>query len=224
MSGKWTCVSSRGLALVVCAVSAVLLLSAGLAGADETAEGGAVAGQAEQGKHPANRLARESSPYLLMHAHNPIQWYPWGPEAFEKARAEDKPVFLSVGYSSCYWCHVMEREVFSSEKIAAYMNEKYVCIKVDREERPDVDDIYMTSLIVYQQAAGSRAGGGWPLSMFLDGEGNPIAGGLLTKYQQGGRTDSRAVDGQAGVCESDIRHDCARGSAAVGTGGAGGAG
>lgn len=176
MSGNWKCCSSRGLSVVVCAVSAALLLTAGLAGADEPAEGGAVAGQAEQGKHPANRLARESSPYLLMHAHNPIQWYPWGPEAFEKARSEDKPVFLSVGYSSCYWCHVMEREVFSNEKIAAYMNEKYVCIKVDREERPDVDDIYMTSLIVYQQAAGSRAGGGWPLSMFLDGEGNPIAG------------------------------------------------
>lgn len=177
MNGIAVCWSSRSLALAVCAVSAALLVSAGLVGADEPAEGAAVSGQtAEKNRHPANRLARESSPYLLMHAHNPIQWYPWGPEAFEKARAEDKPVFLSVGYSSCYWCHVMEREVFSNEKIAAYMNEKYVCIKVDREERPDVDDIYMTSLIVYQQAAGSRAGGGWPLSMFLDGEGNPIAG------------------------------------------------
>jgi uncharacterized protein YyaL (SSP411 family) len=125
---------------------------------------------------PVNRLSRESSPYLLMHAHNPIQWFPWGPEAFEKARAEDKPVFLSIGYSSCYWCHVMEREVFSSDRIAEYMNTHFVCIKVDREERPDVDDLYMTSLIVYQQAAGSGGGGGWPLSLFLDNEGNPIAG------------------------------------------------
>jgi len=119
---------------------------------------------------------RESSPYLLMHAHNPIQWYPWGPEAFETAREQNKPVFLSIGYSSCYWCHVMEREVFSSKKIADYMNEHYICIKVDREERPDVDEIYMTSLIVYQQAAGIGGGGGWPLSMFLDAAGNPVAG------------------------------------------------
>ena len=123
-----------------------------------------------------NRLAKESSPYLLLHAHNPVDWYPWGPEAFEKAKAEDKPIFLSVGYSSCYWCHVMERKVFSDSEIAAYMNTHFVNIKVDREERPDVDDIYMTSLIVYQQLSGSRAGGGWPLSMFLTPSGNPIAG------------------------------------------------
>ena len=177
MSRSFVWLSSRCLALLVCGVSAVLLLSAGYAGADESV--GPQGGSGQEGgqvQHPANRLARESSPYLLMHAHNPINWYPWGPEAFEKARKEDKPVFLSVGYSSCYWCHVMEREVFSNEKIARWMNEKFVCIKVDREERPDVDDIYMTSLIVYQQAAGSRAGGGWPLSMFLDTEGNPIAG------------------------------------------------
>jgi len=126
--------------------------------------------------HPANRLARESSPYLLMHAHNPIDWYPWGPEAFERARTENKPVFLSIGYSSCYWCHVMERQVFMNQKIADYMKAHFVCIKVDREERPDIDDIYMTSLIVYQQAAGSGGGGGWPLSMFLTPQGEPIAG------------------------------------------------
>ncbi|MEY3175891.1 MAG: hypothetical protein RLZZ436_3805, partial [Planctomycetota bacterium] len=108
--------------------------------------------------------------------HNPIQWYPWGPDAFEAAREQNKPVFLSVGYSSCYWCHVMERQVFSSQKIADYMNEHFICIKVDREERPDVDEIYMTSLIVYQQAAGIGGGGGWPLSMFLDASGNPVAG------------------------------------------------
>ncbi len=124
----------------------------------------------------ANRLAKESSPYLLLHAHNPIDWFPWGPEAFEKAKQEDKPIFLSVGYSSCYWCHVMEREAFSNQKVADFMNRNFVCIKVDREERPDIDDIYMTALIVYQQAAGSGGGGGWPMSMFLDNEGNPIAG------------------------------------------------
>lgn len=123
-----------------------------------------------------NRLSRESSLYLLMHAHNPVDWYPWGPEAFEKARTENKPVFLSVGYSSCYWCHVMEREVFTNQKIANYLNEHFVCIKVDREERPDIDDIYMTSLIVYQQATGAGGGGGWPLSMFLTPAGDPIAG------------------------------------------------
>lgn len=123
-----------------------------------------------------NRLSKESSPYLLLHAHNPVDWYSWSPEAFEKARAEDKPIFLSIGYSSCYWCHVMERKVFSDAAIAEYMNTHFVNIKVDREERPDVDDIYMTSLIVYQQLAGSNAGGGWPLSMFLTPEGNPIAG------------------------------------------------
>lgn len=124
----------------------------------------------------SNRLAQESSPYLLLHAHNPVDWYPWGQEAFEKARKENKLVFLSVGYSSCYWCHVMEREVFSDEDIAKYMNEHFVNIKVDREERPDVDDIYMTSLLVYNQMAGSKKGGGWPLSMFLTPDGSPVAG------------------------------------------------
>lgn len=130
----------------------------------------------EVSEHAENRLARESSPYLLLHAHNPVDWFPWGPEAFEKARQEGKPIFLSIGYSSCYWCHVMERRVFSDATIAKFMNEQFVNIKVDREERPDVDDIYMTALIVYQQLAGSHAGGGWPLSMFLTPDGNPIGG------------------------------------------------
>lgn len=128
-------------------------------------------------KKHTNRLARETSPYLLMHKNNPVNWYPWGPEAFEKAKKEDKVIFLSIGYSSCYWCHVMERLVFENEKIAKYMNENFVNIKVDREERPDVDDIYMTSLQVYFSLAGSRQGGGWPLSMFLTPDGKPIAGG-----------------------------------------------
>lgn len=132
---------------------------------------------ADEKKKHTNRLARETSPYLLLHAHNPVDWYPWDPEAFEKAKKEDKPIFLSVGYSSCYWCHVMERLVFENEKIAKFMNENFVNIKVDREERPDVDDIYMTSLQVYFSLAGSRQGGGWPLSIFLTPEGKPIAGG-----------------------------------------------
>jgi uncharacterized protein YyaL (SSP411 family) len=95
---------------------------------------------------PANRLAKESSPYLLQHAHNPVDWYPWGAEAFEKAKKEKKLIFLSVGYSSCHWCHVMERESFQDKEVADYLNKNFVCIKVDREERPDIDEIYMTSL------------------------------------------------------------------------------
>lgn len=128
-------------------------------------------------KPRANRLAKETSPYLLMHAHNPVDWYPWGPEAFEKAKKEDKLIFLSIGYSSCYWCHVMERNVFSNEAIAKTLNQDFVCIKVDREERPDIDDIYMTALIVYSRMAGNPSGGGWPMSMFLTPEGKPVVGG-----------------------------------------------
>ncbi|MEQ9408319.1 MAG: DUF255 domain-containing protein [Fuerstiella sp.] len=130
----------------------------------------------EAGHSRTNRLASESSPYLLLHSHNPVDWYPWGPEAFDKAKRENKPIFLSIGYSSCYWCHVMERKVFSDGPIAEYLNQHFVNIKVDREERPDVDDIYMTSLLVYQQLTGAGGGGGWPLSMFLTPDGNPIAG------------------------------------------------
>src|SRR5690606_21302982 len=115
----------------------------------------------------ANHLADETSPYLLLHVHNPVDWYPLGPEAFAKEKAEGEPVFLSVGYSSRHWCHVMERESFSDEEIARYINEHFVAIKVDREERPDIDDIYMTALQVYYQAVGSPQGGGWPMSMFL---------------------------------------------------------
>jgi hypothetical protein len=135
------------------------------------------AGQKAPKKHPANRLAKETSPYLLLHAHNPVDWYPWGQEAFEKAQKDKKLIFLSIGYSSCYWCHVMERESFMDEEIADYLNKHYVCIKVDREERPDVDEIYMTALQTYLQLIGSRQGGGWPLSMFLTPDARPIAGG-----------------------------------------------
>ena len=118
-----------------------------------------------------NRLAQESSPYLLQHAHNPVDWYPWGDEAFERAAREDKPVFLSIGYSTCHWCHVMERESFENEDIAAVMNEHFVCIKVDREERPDVDAIYMKAV----QAIAGR--GGWPLSAWLTHDRKPFLGG-----------------------------------------------
>jgi uncharacterized protein YyaL (SSP411 family) len=120
---------------------------------------------------PANRLARESSPYLLQHAHNPVDWYPWGEEAFAKAKKDGKLVFLSIGYSSCHWCHVMERESFENDEVAAILNRDYVCIKVDREERPEIDQIYMTALNV------TGTPGGWPLSMFLTADGKPIFGG-----------------------------------------------
>src|SRR4029453_16707958 len=118
----------------------------------------------------SNRLINEKSPYLLQHAHNPVDWYPWGDEAFEKAKKEDKPIFLSIGYSTCYWCHVMEREVFEKEKIADEMNRIFVNIKVDREERPDVDRVYMSAL---QSMTGS---GGWPMSMFLTSDLKPFYG------------------------------------------------
>ncbi|HVE73440.1 MAG TPA: thioredoxin domain-containing protein [Thermoanaerobaculia bacterium] len=118
-----------------------------------------------------NRLANETSPYLLQHAHNPVDWYPWGEEAWSKAREEDKPVFLSIGYSACHWCHVMERESFENPEIAEVLNADYVSIKVDREERPDVDSIYMQAV---QMMTGH---GGWPMSMFLTPEGKPFFAG-----------------------------------------------
>ncbi|HEY2343989.1 MAG TPA: thioredoxin domain-containing protein, partial [Chthoniobacteraceae bacterium] len=118
-----------------------------------------------------NRLAREKSPYLLQHQHNPVDWYPWGEEAFEKARRENKPIFLSVGYSTCHWCHVMAHESFENPETAKIMNEHFVNIKVDREERPDVDKVYMT----YVQA--TTGGGGWPMSVFLTPELKPFFGG-----------------------------------------------
>ncbi len=119
----------------------------------------------------ANRLIDETSPYLLQHARNPVAWYPWGPEALEKSRDEDKPILLSVGYSACHWCHVMERESFENDEIAALMNEHFVPIKVDREERPDVDEIYMNAV---QMMTGS---GGWPLTVFLTPALKPFYGG-----------------------------------------------
>jgi uncharacterized protein YyaL (SSP411 family) len=119
----------------------------------------------------ANRLAHEKSPYLLQHAHNPVDWYPWGEDAFAKARRENKPIFLSVGYSTCHWCHVMAHESFESEDVAAVMNREFVNIKVDREERPDVDRVYMT----FVQA--TTGGGGWPMSVWLTPDLKPFVGG-----------------------------------------------
>ncbi|MGI4862546.1 MAG: thioredoxin domain-containing protein [Janthinobacterium lividum] len=120
---------------------------------------------------PANRLAHETSPYLLQHAHNPVDWYPWGPEALARAQAEQKPILVSIGYAACHWCHVMERESFENEQVARVMNEYFVCIKVDREERPDVDQIYMDAV----QAMGIQ--GGWPLNVMLTPEAKPFYGG-----------------------------------------------
>jgi uncharacterized protein YyaL (SSP411 family) len=120
----------------------------------------------------ANRLQHESSPYLLQHAHNPVDWYPWGDEAFEKAKSENKPILVSIGYSTCHWCHVMERESFENEGVAAFMNENFINIKVDREERPDVDSIYMEAV---QMVSGGH--GGWPLNCFLLPDGRPFFGG-----------------------------------------------
>jgi uncharacterized protein YyaL (SSP411 family) len=135
-------------------------------------------------KH-TNRLSRETSPYLLQHAHNPVEWFPWGEEAFAKAKKEGKLVFLSIGYSSCHWCHVMERESFENEEVAKVLNADFVCIKVDREERPDIDNVYMTAL----QVIPPRQGGGWPLSMFLTPDGKPIVGGTYWP------SDDKEIDG-----------------------------
>jgi uncharacterized protein YyaL (SSP411 family) len=135
----------------------------------------------------ANRLAGEKSPYLLQHAHNPVDWHPWDDEAFALARKADRPIFLSIGYATCHWCHVMERESFEDERVAKVLNEGFVPIKVDREERPDVDRIYMTAM----QAMG--LGGGWPLTVFLTPDLAPFYGGTYFPPE--------ARDGRPGLLE-----------------------
>jgi uncharacterized protein YyaL (SSP411 family) len=134
-----------------------------------------------------NRLIHSNSPYLLQHAHNPVDWYPWGEEAFEKAKREDKPIFLSIGYASCHWCHVMAHESFENEQVAEYLNQHFVPIKVDREERPDVDSIYMNAVVAL------TGHGGWPLSVFLTPEGKPFFGGtyypLVSRHRLPGFLD-----------------------------------
>ncbi|MEK7867275.1 MAG: thioredoxin domain-containing protein [Planctomycetota bacterium] len=144
------------------------LLCLGVALAEEPQEG---AHDVKTDRKP-NRLVHEKSPYLRQHAYNPVDWFPWGTEAFERAKKEDRPVFLSVGYSTCHWCHVMERESFESEAIAAFLNANFVSIKVDREERPDVDEIYMNAV---QQFTGGH--GGWPMSVFLTPDAKPFYAG-----------------------------------------------
>src|SRR5512136_3024314 len=118
-----------------------------------------------------NHLANENSPYLLQHADNPVDWYPWGQEALGKARAEDRPIFLSIGYAACHWCHVMAHESFEDDVTAQLMNELFINIKVDREERPDLDSIYMNAVV------GLTGSGGWPMSVFLTPDGQPFYGG-----------------------------------------------
>ncbi|MHC4068723.1 MAG: thioredoxin domain-containing protein [Planctomycetota bacterium] len=128
-------------------------------------------GDQNMARKPKNRLAAETSPYLLQHADNPVNWFPWSTEAFEIAKQQDKPIFLSIGYSTCHWCHVMEHESFENKRIADIMNEHFICIKVDREQRPDIDKVYMDAV---QMMTGT---GGWPLSVFLTPDGKPFYGG-----------------------------------------------
>ncbi len=153
-----------------------------------------------------NRLSKEKSPYLLQHQHNPVDWLAWGPEAFAKAKMEDKPIFLSVGYSTCHWCHVMAHESFEDEAIAKYLNAHFVCIKVDREERPDVDKVYMT----FVQA--TTGGGGWPMSVWLTPDLKPFLGGTYFPPQdRGGRPGfmtvlARIADGWKSDREGIVNH------------------
>src|SRR5687768_14962360 len=133
-----------------------------------------------------NRLAMETSPYLLQHQNNPVDWYPWAPEALARSKNEDKPIFLSIGYSACHWCHVMEHESFEDERVAKLMNESFVNVKVDREERPDLDEIYMNAVQLMTQH------GGWPMSVWLTPERKPFFAGTYfppeDRYGQPGFT------------------------------------
>ena len=125
-----------------------------------------------------NALIDSTSPYLLQHAHNPVNWYPWGEEAIEKAKRENKPLLISIGYSACHWCHVMEHESFEDEETAAIMNAHFVCVKVDREERPDIDQLYMAAVQLMTKR------GGWPLNCFALPDGRPIYGGTYFPKEQ----------------------------------------
>jgi len=148
-------------------------------------------GDDRETKARANRLFGESSPYLLQHAHNPVEWYPWGEESLQKAKSENRPIFLSIGYSACHWCHVMAHESFEDEEIAKIMNENFINIKVDREERPDIDDIYQR---VSQLAIGT---GGWPLSVFLTPDQKPFyVGTYFPKYGRYGMPGFGTILGQ----------------------------
>ena len=164
--------------------------------------------------HPhTNALIHESSPYLLQHAHNPVDWRPWSEEAWEEARAQDKLVIVSIGYSACHWCHVMEHETFEDSAAAAFMNEHFINIKVDREERPDVDGVYMTAVQLMTQR------GGWPLNAVCMPDGRPVYGGtyfprerwlqalqsvLDTRAQDPGRVEAYATQLTAGVQQAEL--------------------
>jgi uncharacterized protein len=158
-----------------------------------------------------NRLALERSPYLLQHAHNPVNWFPWGEEAFEEARRTGRPVFLSVGYSTCHWCHVMERESFEDEEIARVLNEGYVAVKVDREERPDVDGLYMTAVQLL------TGGGGWPMSVWLTPEKEPFFGGTYFPPRDGVRGPTRGFLSILSEIAGLWREDRTRVAAATGS-------
>ena len=169
--GPWNTLSkilvkgSRMMTAHAATLSMLLLMLPAFAAADESGH--------------RNHLGDETSPYLLQHATNPVWWYPWGDDAFEAARRENKPIFLSVGYSTCYWCHFMERDSFEKDDVAALLNEHFISIKVDREERPDVDNIYMTALRTI-----SGGGGGWPMSLFLTPDGKPFFGRSTITHDQ----------------------------------------
>ena len=158
-----------------------------------------------------NRLARETSPYLRQHAHNPVDWYPWGPEALALAKDEQRPILVSIGYAACHWCHVMERESFESEAIGQVMNAHFVCIKVDREERPDVDQIYMDAV----QTMGLQ--GGWPLNVFLTPEGKPFYGGTYFPPGSWHRLLQSIAQAYAGEHRAELEASAERFAAAIGT-------
>src|SRR5262245_44994020 len=164
----------------------------------------------DYGGRVANRLAAETSPYLLQHADNPVDWYPWGGDAFAKARAEDKPILLSVGYAACHWCHVMEHESFEDEETAALMNERFVNVKVDREERPDVDALYMDAVVAL------TGQGGWPMTVFLTPEGEPFLGGTYYPPEpRHGLPSFRQVLTTVSGAYAERRGDVARQASAV---------
>jgi uncharacterized protein YyaL (SSP411 family) len=163
-----------------------------------------------------NRLISETSPYLLQHAHNPVDWYPWGEAALRRAREENRPILLSIGYSACHWCHVMERESFEDEGIAALMNQHFVCIKADREERPDLDEIYMAATLALNGGQG-----GWPMTVFLTPDQKPFFAGtyfpptdrygrpgfatLLKQMAESWQRNRAALEAQAGQVSDHLR-------------------
>ena len=192
-------VASRGVRLALIAFIVTLFLPPKTFPSDNTAAV-FVTRELAQGKK-ANRLVHEKSPYLLQHAFDPVDWYPWGKDAFEKAKKEDKPIFLSIGYSTCHWCHVMARESFQNSEIAAVLNRYFVSIKVDREERPDLDRVYMATT---QALTG---GGGWPMSIFPTHDLKPFYAGTYfppePKYGKPGFPDLLEAIHKAWASERD---------------------